>query len=241
MPTLKEFNARHRRESLSLFDDESRSNCTVEEAKAYQKSRRRRRRRRALLVAIPLVAILAGGGLWGYLHRRAEAQELARQEEEQAKAQSQQENVEGLSEARMELRIQGVSEDSIPGQVSFVAQQALWQKPSEVRVVKVFSGMKKEPLPFSLSMNGETTLPVMTPEGKELELNLADPRVDADLLAAAVSQAWNRLYPDALHPMEIQIPKAEESPSQKAEKQRLERFQQIPQLDDPRMVNPSDH
>ena len=38
MPTLKDFNARNRRESLSLFEDESRSHCTVEEAQAYQQT-----------------------------------------------------------------------------------------------------------------------------------------------------------------------------------------------------------
>ncbi|MGN0866855.1 MAG: hypothetical protein ACI4SG_04165 [Oligosphaeraceae bacterium] len=240
MPTLKEFNARHRRESLSLFEDESRSNCTVEEAKAYEKSLSQSRRRRALLVAIPLVVILGGGGIFWHCHSQAAAREAARQEEEQAKRQARQEIVEGLPSARMEIRIQGVSGDSTPGQVTFVAQQALWQKPSEVRVVKIYSGMH-EPIPFSMSVNGETSLPVVNEEGRELELNLADNRVDPDLLAAAVCQAWNRLYPEAQHPMEIKIPQTEESPAQKSEKQRLERFQKIPQLDDPRMVNPSDH
>ena len=41
--------------------------------------------------------------------------------------------------------------------------------------------------------------------------------------------------------MKIEIPKAEESPYQREEKKKLERFQKMPQLDDPRMSNPSDH
>ena len=83
MPTLKDFNARNRRESLSLFEDESRSHCTVEEAQAYQQTLARARRRRALMVVIPLLAALVGVGIYLHLRAKAAAREQARHEEEE--------------------------------------------------------------------------------------------------------------------------------------------------------------
>ena len=241
MPTLKDFNARNRRESLSLFEDESRSHCTVEEAQAYQQTLARARRRRALMVVIPLLAALVGVGIYLHLRAKAAAREQARHEEEEKQQMaSPQERSEGLESARLVIRVQGPSEDALPPQVSYVVQQAFWQKPSEVRVVRVLGGMMNS-LPFALTLNGEEEIPVRTASGEEITLHLSDRRVDAQNLADGVSQYWNRLYPEALHPMKIEIPKAEESPYQRDEKKKLEGFQKMPQLDDPRMSNPSDH
>ena len=111
--SLKDYDNLHERSTLSLFGDESRSTCTVAEAKEFERERSRRRRRRALWIGIPVVLIILGiAGCYAYRIRAAA--EAARLEEEARLANPERQEVrEGNPSALFKLVVQGTSEERL--------------------------------------------------------------------------------------------------------------------------------
>ncbi len=229
-----------RRDTLSLFGDETRSRCTVAEAKAFDKAQAAARRRLMLCIVIPLLAVVAVGCFFVVRSMRAAA-EAARLEEErhEAEASKNQVTVVGLDSARMKIAIQAPSEEAAVPQQLYVAHAAQWLKPSEVQLTTSYNANPGKVLPFACTINGKDTLEYKAEDGTATVLHLKDHSLDAELLAKAVSQLWNSLYPEAQHPMEIIIPQPKKDKFQLEEERNREKFENIPSLSDPRMVHPT--
>ena len=240
MSKKDDFNDFQRRDTLSLFGDETRSRCTVAEAKAFDKAQAAGRRRLMLCIVIPLLIVVAIGCFFVVRSMRAAAEaERLEEERQEAEAAKNQVTVLGLDSARMKIAIQGASEEALPPQHFFVANAALWQKPSEVQLTVSYNATPGKMLPFALTINGKESLEYKAEDGTVTVVELKDRSVDADLLAKAVSQEWNSLYPEAQYPMAVTIPQPKKDKFQLEEERNREKFNNIPSLSDPRMVNPT--
>ncbi len=235
--SLKDYDNLHERSTLSLFGDESRSTCTVAEAKEFERERSRRRRRRALWIGIPVVLIILGiAGCYAYRIRAAA--EAARLEEEARLANPERQEVrEGNPAALFKLVVQGTSEERLNQKALYAFKQALWQKPSEVYLEETLSGdASPKPLEQVMTVNGKTELPLTLADGRVKMIDPTNPMVDFKELINAIEGEWNRTYPDAQHPMSITVPN-ERPPEEDSSK---DRFKDLKLADDPRMVNPKD-
>ncbi len=240
MSKKDDYNDFQKRDTLSLFGDETRSRCTVAEAKAFDKAQAAGRRRLMLCIVIPLLVVVAIGGFFVVRSLRAAA-EAARLEEErqEAEASKTQVTVIGLDSARMKIAVQGPSEEALPPQYLYVAHTAQWWKPSEVQLTISLNATPGKMLPFACTINGQESLECKAEDGSVTAVSLKDRSLDAELLAKAVSQAWNALYPEAQHPLSVTIPQPKKDKFQLEEERNREKFENIPSLSDPRMVNPT--
>lgn len=241
----KDFDDFTQRDTLSLFGDESRSNCTVAEAKAFEKDHRRSRRGRALWIGLPILLLLVAG-LAAYIYidhvNYLRAVEKERLEQENP---TYQEFTVGYPDAKFVIDIEGTGGDSLPGVVAFVLDEILGTKPSEVCIHKTFSGeMSPKPLQFSMAINGKKEFQVMDDEeGVMVSLNVSNPLMKKELLLKVVNEEWNRCYPDAQYPLEVKIPvkpepTAAEQRQMELEREKQERFSNIPIVTDPRKAAP---
>ncbi|GEM_PF-6246269 len=240
-----EFDDFKKRDTLSLFGDESRSNCTVAEAKAFEKDHRRSRGGRALLIGIPILLILVGAlGAYIYIDHRnyVAAIEKERMENENP---VRHEITEGKVDAKFVVDVQGMGDESLPAPVSYMLNHLVGTKPSEVCIHKTFSGeMSPKPLEFAMTINGQKEFQVENAEGEMVTLNVSNPLMDKDLMMKVVNREWNKLYPDAQYPLALAFPvekdlsEAEQAQLDK-EREKQERFNNIPLATDPRMTMPA--
>lgn len=246
MSKHQDFDDFQRRDTLSLFGDESRSTCTVSEAKEFNREVARRRRHYALVIGIPALLLLVG--LLGLYFWNEHREMLAAIEAERLEHENKVFPIKtiGFADAKFVIRFQGVTEEQIPAVINFVALHAVWQKPSEACIVSQYSGpMVAEPLPYSVEVNGKTTLETTDADGNAVVLDLSQRDIDAELFAKAVCAEWNRCYPGARVPLEIRIPTKENAtPEEQAELEKMkserERFNNLQLPDDPRMSHPEE-
>ena len=226
------------RDSRSLFGDDTRSNCTVAEAKEYQQGESRFRFKRVAMVGLPILAIVlcVVAGIWycDYYNEKMERQEAAREAENPSRS----ERVDGFEDAKFVMHVEGMSEETLPMACVLVIRDALGQKPSEVKVEYKFSGeMSPKPLPFNFTINGKSSLETVDDSGASVAVDLMDEQVNPNLLFKAVAEEWNRLYPDAMYPMVLEAPKPrEENLDETPAKE--DQFSNIAIPNDPRMTNP---
>lgn len=224
-----------KRDTLSLFGDDSRSDCTVAEAKAFEKNQSKSRRKLAMVIVIPVLLLIVGGGLGYWWHENAARKAYLEAEREAEMNPKLSDSAIGVESAKLVIEIQGPDEEMMPPTISLV-KHALFLKPSEVLLKQVYGGSKTKPVDYKLVINGKENIDVKNDAGEVVTLNLSDPGIDMNLLAKCICQEWNALYPDAQHPLVLEAPKreVEEKPATDEENP-AERFKNIPLANDPRM------